>query len=51
MEGTRVEELSNEATRKVTCPCGKGKVSKYDGKCGHCRTKAEAERRRRDLGY
>jgi len=26
---------------RVTCPCGAGKVSAYDGKCGHCRTKKE----------
>lgn len=31
---------------RTTCPCGKGKVSAWDGKCGHCRTKAEA----RELG-
>ena len=24
-----------------TCPCGRGKQSAYDGKCGHCRTKKE----------
>ena len=24
-----------------TCKCGRGKVSKYDGKCGHCRTRKE----------
>lgn len=23
------------------CPCGKGYVSAYDGKCGHCRTRKE----------
>lgn len=23
------------------CKCGKGYVSKHDGKCGHCRTKKE----------
>lgn len=27
-------------TGKV-CKCGKGYVSAYDGKCGHCRTKRE----------
>ena len=27
-------------TDKV-CKCGKGYVSAYDGKCGHCRTKRE----------
>jgi Zn finger protein HypA/HybF involved in hydrogenase expression len=23
------------------CPCGRGRVSAYDGKCGHCRTNRE----------
>lgn len=23
------------------CKCGKGHVSQWDGKCGHCRTKKE----------
>jgi hypothetical protein len=26
---------------RVTCRCGKGKVSAWDGKCGHCRTRKE----------
>lgn len=26
---------------RVTCRCGKGKVSAWDGKCGHCRNKRE----------
>lgn len=25
------------------CKCGKGHVSQWDGKCGHCRTKKEQE--------
>lgn len=24
-----------------TCRCGRGKMSAYDGKCGHCRTRLE----------
>lgn len=24
-----------------TCKCGRGKVSAYDNKCGHCRTNRE----------
>ena len=28
---------------RITCRCGKGKVSAYDGKCGHCRNKREKE--------
>lgn len=28
---------------KTPCPCGRGIVSLWDGKCGHCRTKKEAE--------
>ena len=24
-----------------TCKCGKGAASRYDGKCGHCRTPRE----------
>lgn len=26
---------------RVRCKCGKGKVSAWDGKCGHCRTTKE----------
>lgn len=26
---------------KPLCACGKGKVSSWDGKCGHCRTDKE----------
>lgn len=29
------------------CKCGKGHVSQWDGKCGHCRTKKE----QRDHAY
>jgi|694.fasta_scaffold108016_6 hypothetical protein len=29
------------AYTRVMCRCGKGKVSAYDGKCAHCRTKEE----------
>lgn len=29
------------------CKCGKGHVSQWDGKCGHCRTKKE----QKDHGY
>lgn len=29
---------------RPTCRCGKGKSSAWDGKCGHCRTKAEQGR-------
>jgi hypothetical protein len=25
----------------LTCKCGRGKASHYDGKCGHCRTRKE----------
>ena len=25
-----------------TCACGKGRISAYDYKCGHCRTKEQA---------
>lgn len=32
--------MSHNPTR-VTCKCGKGKVSAWDGKCGHCRTRHE----------
>lgn len=28
-------------TNKSICKCGRGYKSKYDGKCGHCRTKRE----------
>lgn len=34
-------------SEKQTCKCGKGKVSQYDGKCGHCRTKREREAHRK----
>ena len=33
-----------------TCKCGKGKVSKHDGKCGHCRTKKEKDELNKRLG-
>jgi hypothetical protein len=33
--------------RAETCRCGKGKVSAYDGKCGHCRTRKEQEAHQR----
>jgi len=26
---------------KVKCSCGKGYASRYDDKCGHCRTQKE----------
>ena len=26
---------------RTTCRCGKGKVSAWDGKCGHCRSPKE----------
>lgn len=29
--------------RPDVCLCGKGYVSQWDGKCGHCRTKKEKE--------
>lgn len=29
---------------RPTCKCGRGKRSAWDGKCGHCRTRAEAKR-------
>lgn len=32
---------------RITCRCGQGKVSAWDGKCGHCRTKREREALRR----
>lgn len=28
-------------SKAETCPCGRGKVSPHDGKCGNCRTKKE----------
>lgn len=28
---------------RITCKCGRGKVSAWDGRCGHCRTKRERE--------
>ena len=28
---------------RIICRCGRGKVSAYDGKCGHCRTNREKE--------
>jgi hypothetical protein len=27
--------------KNATCRCGKGKVSAYDNKCGHCRSRKE----------
>lgn len=27
--------------KNLQCKCGKGYVSAWDGKCGHCRTKQE----------
>jgi hypothetical protein len=27
--------------KTATCRCGKGKVSAYDNKCGHCRSRKE----------
>lgn len=29
------------------CRCGKGYVSAYDGKCGHCRTRRERAEHKR----
>lgn len=40
--------MSRNPTR-ITCRCGRGKVSAWDGKCGHCRTKHEREVHRRLL--
>lgn len=34
--------MSNNPNR-ITCKCGRGKVSAWDGKCGHCRTKKDQE--------
>lgn len=31
-------------TKQKVCKCGRGAVSAYDGKCGHCRTKKERKR-------
>lgn len=31
-------------TRPKVCPCGRGYVSAYDGKCGHCRSGKEQKR-------
>lgn len=28
-------------TQHKVCKCGRGYYSRFDGKCGHCRTKAE----------
>lgn len=28
--------------KEDTCGCGKGRISAYDYKCGHCRTKKES---------
>ncbi len=35
---------------RITCGCGRGKVSAWDGKCGYCRTNRErlADRRMRE---
>ena len=35
--------LTPDSPPRATCRCGKGKVSVYDGKCGHCRTRKEQE--------
>lgn len=32
-----------QQTGSRVCKCGKGYVSAWDGKCGHCRTKREAK--------
>lgn len=32
--------MTNKSEKKV-CKCGKGYMSQYDNKCGHCRTKNE----------
>ena len=33
------------------CKCGKGHVSQWDGKCGHCRTKKEQKEHEKALDY
>lgn len=33
------------------CKCGKGHVSQWDGKCGHCRTKKEQRDHELTLTY
>lgn len=30
-------------TKQKVCKCGKGYESAYDKKCGHCRTRKEAQ--------
>jgi len=39
--------------QRITCRCGKGKVSAWDGKCGHCRTDKDklALKRMQDEGW
>lgn len=37
-------------SKQPTCPCGRGKQSTYDGKCGHCRTKKEQQAHQRHNG-
>jgi hypothetical protein len=39
--------------QRITCRCGKRKVSAWDGKCGHCRSKKDviALRRMQDEGW
>jgi hypothetical protein len=54
-----LEDLVEKAVREAhrlycvqttgPCRCGKGYVSRHDGKCGHCRTKREAEALKRKL--
>ena len=38
---------------RITCKCGKGKMSAWDNKCGHCRTNKDiiALQRMQDHGW
>lgn len=38
-------------SKTPTCKCGRGKMSAYDGKCGHCRSRKEQKAHTQRLVY